>query len=476
MKYISTRGKAPALTFKEALLAGLATDGGLYVPETWPSFTVDEIADFRGKSYAQVAFQVIEKFVDGEIADDTLHGMIDEAYGNFHHPAVVPLVQLGPSDWLLELFHGPTLAFKDVAMQILARLMDHVLTESGKRLTIVGATSGDTGGAALEAFKTCEGIDTFFMYPHGKVSDFQRRQMTTVGAKNCHAIAVDGSFDDCQSMVKSMFAHDTFRDKVQLSAVNSINWGRIMAQVVYYFTAAASLGAPSQKVSFTVPTGNFGDIYAGFVAKQMGLPIERLVIATNENDILARTIAKGEHKLGEVKPTITPSMDIQISSNFERLLFDASGRDSNTVVTLMRDLMEGGSYTLPEDVRAFIASSFDAGIANETETLAEIGRLYRASGYLCDPHTAVALYVSRQHANLNVPMITLSTAHPAKFPVAVHDAVGKTPHPPEWADIADDKAEVVTRLKNNQSEVEEFILAASRLGSGQNTQSKDVIA
>ncbi|MBL4873299.1 MAG: threonine synthase [Rhodobacteraceae bacterium] len=468
MKYISTRGKAPALTFKEALLAGLASDGGLYVPDIWPSFTVEEIADFRGKPYAHVAFQVLAKFVDGEIADDTLRDMIDEAYGTFHHPAVVPLVQLGPNDWLLELFHGPTLAFKDVAMQILARLMDHVLTESGKRLTIVGATSGDTGGAALEAFKTCEGIDTFFMYPHGKVSDFQRRQMTTVGAKNCHAMAVDGSFDDCQSMVKTMFSHDTFRDKVQLSAVNSINWGRIMAQVVYYFTAAASLGAPAQKVSFTVPTGNFGDIYAGFVARQMGLPIDRLVIATNENDILARTVARGEHKLGEVKPTITPSMDIQISSNFERLLFEASGRDAKTVSALMRDLKDGGNYTLPKDVQAFIAANFDAGSADETETLAEIARMYKDSGYLCDPHTAVALCVSRNHAKRDVPMITLSTAHPAKFPVAVHDAVGKKPYPPEWADIAEDKTEVVTRLKNDQIEVEEFILAASRLGSGRN--------
>ena len=469
MIYTSTRGNAPTLTFKEALIAGLATDGGLYVPEVWPSFSREEIAGFRGKPYAQVAFQVIVKFVDGEIADNALRTMINEAYDTFHHPAVVPLVQLGPNDWLLELFHGPTLAFKDVAMQILARLMDHVLTESGKRLTIVGATSGDTGGAALEAFKTCEGIDTFFMYPHGKVSDFQRRQMTTVGAENCHAIAVDGSFDDCQTMVKSMFAHDTFRDTVQLSAVNSINWGRIMAQVVYYFTAAASLGTPSQKVSFTVPTGNFGDIYAGFVAKQMGLPIERLVIATNENDILARTVASGEHKLGAAKPTITPSMDIQISSNFERLLFEASGRDANAVSTLMGDLKEGGKYTLPAEVQTFIAESFDAGSANETETLAEIQRLYQASGYLCDPHTAVALCVSRQHANPNVPMITLSTAHPAKFPVAVHDAVGKTPNPPEWADIAEDRPEVVTRLKNDQGVAEEFILNASRLRSGRNT-------
>ena len=313
MRYISTRGQAAAFSFNEALLAGLASDGGLYVPAAWPKLSFDEIRSFRGKSYAEVDFAVMSPFVGGEIDDVDLQQMIEEAYATFHHPAVTPLVQMGPNDWLLELYHGPTLAFKDLAMQILARLMDHVLTERGERLMIAGATSGDTGGAALEAFKTCDGIETFFMFPDGKVSDFQRRQMTTVGADNCHALAIDGSFDDCQTMVKDMFANQAFASRVKLSAVNSINWGRVMAQVVYYFTAATALGAPEQKVSFTVPTGNFGDIYAGYVAKQMGLPIDRLVIATNENDILARTLATGNHKLGSVKATITPSMDIQIS-------------------------------------------------------------------------------------------------------------------------------------------------------------------
>ncbi len=468
MKYISTRGDAPALTFKEALLAGLASDGGLYVPESWPHFSLDEIKAFRGRPYADVAFEVMSKFVDGEIADDTLRNMINEAYSTFHHPATVPLVQLAPNNWLMELFHGPTLAFKDVAMQILARLMDHVLTEQGKRLTIVGATSGDTGGAALEAFKSCEGIDTFFMFPHGKVSDFQRRQMSTVGAKNCHAIAIDGSFDDCQSMVKAMFAHDDFRDRVQLSAVNSINWGRIMAQVVYYFTAATSLGAPERQVSFTVPTGNFGDIFAGFVARQMGLPIDRLVIATNENDILARTLSSGEHTLGKAKPTITPSMDIQISSNFERLLFEVSGRQAETVQRLMKELKEAGSYTLPQQMQDRIAEIFDAGTANEAETIAEIRRVYETSGYLCDPHTAVAIHVARQHVQEDTPMITLSTAHPAKFPDAVRTASGETPKPPLWADIPEGRAEVVTRLENDQTAVESFILNRSTLGSGRN--------
>lgn len=469
MRYISTRGNAPALSFKEALLVGLASDGGLYVPEVWPSFTPEDMATFRGKPYAEVAFAVMSKFIGDEIDSDTLKAMINEAYAGFHHPATVPLVQLGPNSWLLELFHGPTLAFKDVAMQILARLMDHVLTERGERLTIVGATSGDTGGAALAAFKSCEGIDTFFMFPHGKVSDFQRRQMTTLGAEHCHAIAVDGSFDDCQSMVKAMFAHDNFRDQVHLSAVNSINWGRVMAQVVYFFTAATTLGAPGQKISFTVPTGNFGDIYAGYVAKLMGLPIEQLVIATNENDILARALTTGEHTLGTVIPTITPSMDIQISSNFERLLFETSGRDAATVRKLMTQLKETGSYTLPAQMRRTIAESFIAGSANEAETAAEIAHWWQEAGYLCDPHTAVALHVARQNTDPNIPMVTLSTAHPAKFPDAVHGATGITPEPPLWANIPDGQTEIVTRLKNDQSAMERFILDKSRLGSGRNT-------
>ena len=466
MKYVSTRGKAPELTFKDALLQGLAEDGGLYVPETWPNFSFDEISGFRGKPYAEVAFQIISAFADGEIDDKALRAMIDEAYASFRHPATVPLVQLGPNDWLLELFHGPTLAFKDVAMQILARLMDHVLTERGERLTIVGATSGDTGGAALEAFKGCDGIDTFFMFPHGKVSDFQRRQMTTLGAKHCHAIAIDGSFDDCQSMVKAMFANKTFRDQVHLSAVNSINWGRVMAQVVYYFTAATALGGPAQKISFTVPTGNFGDIYAGYVAKQMGLPIEKLVIATNENDILARTLTLGEHALGNVRPTITPSMDIQISSNFERLLFEASGRDATEVRTLMQSLKTNGSYTLSPEMLDVIRDTFVAGTSTEDETMAEIARTLEETGYLCDPHTAVALKVARDHRQPEAPMVTLSTAHPAKFTDTVSQATEISSNPPAWAEIPSDKPEIFTRLANDLNEVKAFVLTTSRLGSG----------
>lgn len=468
MRFISTRGQAPTLIFKDALLKGLAEDGGLYVPETWPRLTEETIRAFRGKPYAEVAFTVMAPFVDGEIEDDTLHALIQDAYATFHHSATTPLVQVGPNDWLLELFHGPTLAFKDVAMQILARLMDHVLTERGERLTIVGATSGDTGGAALEAFKECKGIDTFFMFPHGKVSDFQRRQMTTIGARHGYALAVDGSFDDCQTMVKEMFAHQEFRQKVQLSAVNSINWGRVMAQVVYYFTAAVALGAPERPVSFTVPTGNFGDIYAGYVAKQMGLPISRLVIATNENDILARTLATGLHELGEVHPTITPSMDIQISSNFERLLFCAANRQPEVVRTLMQDLREDGRYALPVELLNKLRETFGAGTASETETLAEVARLYDETGYICDPHTAVALKVAAEHSEESIPMVTLSTAHPAKFPDAVHSATGKVPNPPEWAQLSNKNPELVTRLPNDRAQVEAHILANSRIGSGKN--------
>ena len=329
---------------------------------------------------------------------------------------------------------------------------------------IAGATSGDTGGAALEAFKTCDGIETFFMFPDGKVSDFQRRQMTTVGADNCHALAIDGSFDDCQTMVKDMFANQAFASRVKLSAVNSINWGRVMAQVVYYFTAATALGAPEQKVSFTVPTGNFGDIYAGYVAKQMGLPIDRLVIATNENDILARTLATGNHKLGSVKATITPSMDIQISSNFERLLFEAAGRDSTMVRDLMAALKHDHNYSLPDDMLKFIRDSFDAGAVSEVETVEEVARIFRDTGYIADPHTAIAVKVAHDYADPEVPMVTLSTAHPAKFPDTVHDATGKKVHPPVWGDIPGERSESVAYLANDRACVEEYMLKHSRLG------------
>ncbi len=343
MRYISTRGEAPALAFSDAVLAGLARDGGLYLPETWPTLTPDAIAGFAGRPFHEVAVEVMKPFVAGEIADQDLLEMAREAYEAFAHPAVTPLQQIGPNTFVLELFHGPTLAFKDVAMRMLARLMDHILAKRGQRATIVGATSGDTGGAAIEAFRTSQRVDVVILYPDGRVSDVQRRMMTTPTERNVHAVAIDGDFDDCQALVKAMFNHHAFRDRVALSGVNSINWGRILAQITYYFVAAAALGAPHRKVSFVVPTGNFGDIFAGYAAKRMGLPVERLVVATNSNDILARTHATGAYEMKGVEATTSPSMDIQISSNFERYLFEASGRDAALVRTRWRALPRAGA-------------------------------------------------------------------------------------------------------------------------------------
>ena len=327
MRYVSTRGEGASLDFVEVMLAGLARDGGLYVPESWPALEHGQIAGFAGRPYAEVALEVLKPFVGGAIADADLARMAQEAYGTFRHPAVTPLAQLGPSLFVLELFHGPTLAFKDLAMQLVARLMDHVLIQRGERTTIVVATSGDTGGAAVEAFRGRAQVDVVVLFPNGRISEVQRRMMTTTTDANVHAVAIDGTFDDCQALVKAMFNHHAFRDEVRLSGVNSINWARIVAQAVYYFTAAVALGAPHRKVAFTVPTGNFGDIYAGYVASRMGLPVDRLVVATNVNDILARTFATGSYELRDVMATTSPSMDIQVSSNFERLLFEAYDRD-----------------------------------------------------------------------------------------------------------------------------------------------------
>ncbi|MFH1555599.1 MAG: threonine synthase, partial [Pseudomonadota bacterium] len=365
MLYVSTRGEAPPLSFADALLAGLARDGGLYVPESWPTLTADEIAALAGRPYAEVARKIISPFVAGAIPQPALDLMIEDAYRNFRHPATTPLVQLGPNRFVLELFHGPTLAFKDVAMQLLSRLMDHVLSARGARATIVGATSGDTGSAAIEAFRHSDAVDVFILYPHGRVSEVQRRQMTGVGAHNVHAIAVEGTFDDCQALVKGMFNHHGFRDRMALAGVNSINWARIVAQVVYYFYAATALGAPAREVSFVVPTGNFGDILAGWVAKRMGLPIHDLTIATNVNDILVRTLESGRYEVRGVQPSYSPSMDIQVSSNFERVLFEALNRDSAALRQLMASLAQSGAFTLPREAMATICGEFSAGRADE---------------------------------------------------------------------------------------------------------------
>ena len=445
------------------MLAGLARDGGLYVPEIWPQLAPDTIASFFGKPYWEVAVDVIRPFAGGEISDADLGRMANEAYATFRHPAVVPLKQMAPHLFMLELFHGPTLAFKDVAMQLISRLMDHVLAKRGQRTTIVVATSGDTGGAAVEAFANLENVDLVVLFPHGRISEVQRRMMTTTNAANVHALAIEGTFDDCQAMVKAMFNHHRFRDRVALSGVNSINWARIVAQVVYYFTSAVALGAPARPVTFTVPTGNFGDIFAGYVAKRMGLPVRRLRIATNVNDILARTLKTGIYEVREVHATVSPSMDIQVSSNFERLLFEAGGRDAGAVRRLMEQLKQSGRFVLPDVMLAAIREAFDAGRADETETAAEIRAAWREAGELVDPHTAVALSVAeRDSSDTSVPNIVLSTAHPAKFPDAVEAACGVRPQLPAWLDGLMTRHEQVKIMKNDQSEVERFVLSVSR--------------
>jgi threonine synthase len=462
-RYISTRGEAPELGFCDVMLTGLARDGGLYVPVTWPRLAPEVIAGLFGRPYWEVAVDIIKPFVAGEISDADLGRMANEAYATFRHPAVVPVDQIGPHRFLLELFHGPTLAFKDVAMQLISRLMDHVLAQRGQRTTIVVATSGDTGGAAVEAFANLDNVDLVVLFPNGRISDVQRRMMTTTQASNIHALAVEGTFDDCQAIVKGLFNHHRFRDEVALSGVNSINWARIVAQVVYYFTSAVAVGAPARTVDFTVPTGNFGDIFAGYVAKKMGLPVRWLRIAANVNDILPRTLKNGIYEVREVHATASPSMDIQISSNFERLLFEASGRDAAVVRRLMEQLKQSGRFSLPASVLAAIRAEFDAGRADENETQAAIRAAWREAGDLVDPHTAVALAVAdRDNTDSSVPNIVLSTAHPAKFPDAVEAACGVRPQLPVWLDGLMTRSEQVKIIANDQAEVEKFVSSVSR--------------
>ena len=467
MRYVSTRGEAPPLDFVEVTLAGLARDGGLYVPESWPKLTQQDIGKFAGRPYAEVALEVIRPFVGETIATTELSRMVREAYDSFRHPAIVPIVQLGANTFMLELFHGPTLAFKDVAMQLLARLMDHALAARGERTTVVVATSGDTGGAAVEAFRGRERTDVFVLFPAGRISEVQRRMMTTPEDENVFAIAIEGTFDDCQAIVKSMFNHHDFRDRVRLSGVNSINWARIVAQVVYYFTAATTLGAPHRKVAFTVPTGNFGDVFAGYVAARMGLPIDRLVVATNVNDILVRTLATGVYELREVKPTSSPSMDIQVSSNFERLLFDAYGRDAKAVRGLMNSLAQSRRFSVSSGALAEIRALFSADHADEGETAATIRTVLRETGRLIDPHTAVGVAVAEKEIrDPAMPMIVLGTAHPAKFPDAVEAACGVRPSLPDWLDDLPARRERVKNMPADQAAVERFILSASRAAQG----------
>lgn len=462
MKYISTRGEAPVLGFSDVLLTGLARDGGLYVPEEWPVLTPATISSFAGLPYSEVAFRVMLPFVEPDIPPADLRRLIDESYSVFRHPAVTPLVQIAPNHFILELWHGPTLAFKDVAMQFLARAMDYVLERRGERASIVGATSGDTGGAAIEAFRGRDRADVFILFPEGRVSSVQQRQMTTLADPNVHALAVQGTFDDAQAIVKGMFNHFSFRERVSLAGINSINWARIVAQVVYYFVAGSALGAPHRPVSFTVPTGNFGDIFAAYVAKRMGLPIARLVIATNVNDILDRTLKTGSYELRDVIPSTSPSMDIQISSNFERLLFDAYGRDGASVKIAMHELAQSGSFAVHPPSLAWIRQMFGSGRADGQLTAQVIGDIWRNLDYLIDPHTAVGVSVATDHLERGIPMITLATAHPAKFPDAVEQASGVYPQLPPWlADIMR-REERFRVVANDMMAVERIIESETR--------------
>jgi threonine synthase len=458
MKYVSTRGQAPVLTFEDAMLTGLARDGGLYVPETWPEMSKDEIAALAGLRYEDAAFRIMKPFIGETFSDDDFRTIIKNAYASFGHEARCPITQIGENDFLLELFHGPTLAFKDVAMQLIGQMFEVALQRRGERVTIVGATSGDTGSAAMEAFKGLDSVDVFIMYPHGRVSEVQRRQMTTPTEANVHALAVDGDFDDCQARLKDMFNDFAFRDALKLAGVNSINWARVLAQVVYYFTAAVSLGAPHRKVSFTVPTGNFGDIFAGYVARRMGLPIDRLVIATNQNNILHRTLKTGAYTKQGVTPSISPSMDIQVSSNFERALFDIYDRDGNAVSQLMQELSASGEFKLSQGAYERLKMEFDSGDCSEEETTAAIAALYRMTGEVVCPHTAVGVKVAADHRIApEVPMITLATAHPAKFPDAVEGACGiRPPLPDRMADLFE-RPERVTRVANDLAAIEAVI-------------------
>lgn len=455
MRYISTRGTAPVLTFEEAMLTGLARDGGLYVPETIPTVSADQIAAMAGQSYEEIAFTVMRPYIGDTFGDDAFRKLIAQAYAGFGHAARAPLVQLDKNHFLLELFHGPTLAFKDFAMQIIGQMFQAALSRSGKRVTIVGATSGDTGSAAIEAFRGLAAVDIFILYPHNRVSEVQRRQMTTPTESNVHAIAVDGDFDDCQAAVKDMFNDFAFREEVSLAGVNSINWGRVLAQVVYYFSSAVSLGAPMREVSYTVPTGNFGDIFAGYIAKRMGLPIKDLIVATNQNDILHRTLETGAYTKEGVTPTISPSMDIQVSSNFERALFYAYGQDGATVAKQMADLKQGG-FTISQGAFQALKETYKSGRASETQTSAAIKTYLARHGELLCPHSAVGVHVAEGFQGAT-PMITLATAHPAKFPAAVQAATGlHPPLPPRMADLYD-RSERITRVANDLSAIQAII-------------------
>ncbi|AYJ86276.1 threonine synthase [Sphingomonas paeninsulae] len=463
MDYISTRGSAPALGFEDVTLAGLASDGGLYVPRVWPMLSADEIAGLAGASYVETAITVMRPFVVGALDDAALRDLCTQAYGRFNHDAVTPLVQLDSQNWLLELFHGPTLAFKDVALQLLGLLFERFLTNRDTHLTVVGATSGDTGSAAIDALAGRAKVDVFMLHPAGRVSDVQRRQMTTVLSPNIYNIAVEGSFDHAQAIVKAMFADPETTSRVTMSAVNSINWARLMAQVVYYFYAAVRLGAPDRKVAFAVPTGNFGDVFAGYVASRMGLPIERLIVATNVNDILHRALSTGDYSCGLVTPTATPSMDIQVSSNFERLLFDLSGRDGLALAGMMRGFEQSKAMTIPENMLNGARGLFASARIDGDDMASAMRWAHDRAGQLLDPHTSVGLAAARKAGIASdVPIVTLATAHPAKFRDAVERATGFRPAMPARLGGLFDREERFDTLPATLEAVRAYVLERSK--------------
>jgi threonine synthase len=458
MRYISTRGAAPSLDFEDVTLAGLASDGGLYVPETWPRFTEAEIAALRGLSYVDTAVAVMRPFVQGSLDPSELRALCEAAYGRFSHAAVTPLVQLDARHWLLELFHGPTLAFKDVALQLLGLLFERFLANRDTHLTVIGATSGDTGSAAIDALAGRAKVDIFMLHPLGRVSDVQRRQMTTVLAPNVHNIAIEGSFDDAQALVKAMFADKDFAGRFTLSAVNSINWARLMAQIVYYFYAAVRLGAPERPIAFSVPTGNFGDVFAGYAAAQMGLPVAKLIVATNVNDILHRALSAGDYSVGSVTPTAAPSMDIQVSSNFERLLFDLHGRDGAALAGAMQGFETSRKLTIPEGQREQAAQLFASARIDPDEMALAMRWACQEAGQVIDPHSAIGLAAARA-ADLpgDVPVVTLATAHPAKFRDAVERATGQRPSIPARIDGLFEREERYATLPATIEAIEGFV-------------------
>ena len=459
MRYISTRGTAPPQDFAGVLLAGLAPDGGLYMPEAWPHLSPADLRALRGLPYAELAARVIAPFVGEAVAFDALLAMCAEAYGGFRHPAVIPMVQLDTALWSLELFHGPTLAFKDLAMQLLGRLFDHVLRERGQRITIVGATSGDTGSAAIEACRGRAAIDIVILHPAGRTSEVQRRQMTTVDAANVSNIAVDGNFDDCQDLVKAMFADVSFRNDVRLSAVNSINWARIAAQIPYYVASALALGAPEREVAFAVPTGNFGNVLAAWAARRMGLPVARLIVASNRNDILTRFLASRDMSVRPVEPSLSPSMDIGVSSNFERLLFELLGRDAELTARTMTGFRATGRMDVPQAAWERARTLFEGFRLDDAGTTAEIARLHAECGYLADPHTAIGVAAARAHPCGHLPTIAAATAHPAKFPDAMARATGaRPPLPPHMADLYE-REEHLSYAPNDLAHVQAAIRA-----------------